>query len=435
MAPAGTVGPERHRLAVTDSFSPAQRSVARTGRWTVVILGSSQVSGVTLIHPCTHPYKVINFKSLRILCLSICLVGFGLACSPSPSDVDGRGPGDNPADPLASALVTPVHVRVTPATAAGIGRQATAAGVLEAFRTATVAAETDGRVVSRSVEPGDPVSAGQALVTLDNEKALIARNQAQARVRSREVDLEQAGNELERGRDLRAREFISEDALENLGFTAARARSALEAARADLDAAARVLADTEVRAPFAGIAERVHVHVGDYLKSGTPVVALADFSRVRIKAGVTAREAELLAGAESARVTLDAIGAAGFSGRINSLARVSDAATGTYTLEIWLEDLPGDLRDRLREGMLATVYLPHADARAPLTVPSTAVFRRGGAMHVFVVNAGHALLVPVDTGRTNGPVVEVLGGLAEGDLVVTDGQFALRDGAPVTVED
>ncbi len=307
--------------------------------------------------------------------------------------------------------------------------------MLEAFRTATVAAETDGRVVTRSVEPGDPVEAGQALVTLDNEKARIARDQASARARSREVDLEQAGNELARGRDLHAREFISEDTLENLGFTEARASSALAAARADLAAAERVLADTEVRSPFTGIAERVHVHVGDYLKPGTPAVTLADFSSARIKAGVTAREAELLQGADSAEVTLDALGATRFIGRINSLARMSDAATGTYTLEIWLEDIPGDLPDRLREGMLATVYLPYTDASASLTVPSAAVFRRGGAMHVFVVNAGRALLTPVGTGRTNGPTVEVLSGLEEGDLVVTDGQFALRNGAPVTVED
>ena len=327
-----------------------------------------------------------------------------------------------------------MHVRVTPVSASDIGRQATAAGIVEAFRTATVAAETDGRVVTRSVEPGDPVQARQVLVTLDNEKALIARDQANARVRARRVDLEQAGNELQRGRNLHAQEFISEDALEALGFAAARAKSALEGARADLAAAERVLADTEVRAPFTGIAELVHVHEGDYLRPGTPVVTLSDFSKARIKAGVTAREALLLQGAESAEVTLDTFGAAAFRGQISSLARVSDAVTGTYTLEIWLQDLPADLSGRLREGMLATVYLPYADA-ATLTVPSTAVFRRGGTMHVFLVNDGHARLRPVRTGRTNGPSVEVLEGLVDGDLVVTDGQFALRDGAPVTVED
>ncbi len=328
-----------------------------------------------------------------------------------------------------------MHVRVKSVAPADIRRQATAAGVVEAFRTATVAAETNGRVTSRSVEPGDAVSAGQALITLDRERARIARDRARAGIRSREIDREQARNELQRGRDLHAREFISEDTLESLAFAEARARSALEAARAQLAAAERVLADTEVRAPFAGIAEQVHVHEGDYLNPGTPVATLADFSMARIKAGVTAREATLLQDARQADVTLDVLGAEPLPGRINSVSRISEPSTGTYTLEIWLEDLNEALRGRLREGMLATVYLPYADAAASLAVPSVAVFRRGGAMHVFAVNSGRASLTPVRIGRTNGPTVEVLEGLAAGDRVVIDGQFALRDGAPVTVED
>ncbi len=56
-------------------------------------------------------------------------------------------------------------------------------------------------------------------------------------------------------------------------------------------------------------------------------------------------------------------------------------------------------------------------------------------MHVFVVNDEHAVLRPVQTGRSNGPVIEILGGLGAGETVVTDGQFALRDGARVIVED
>ena len=318
---------------------------------------------------------------------------------------------------------------------ADLQRQTTAAGVVEAFRKATVAAETHGRVTLRSVEPGEPVDAGQVLVNLDTERSRIARDEARAMVRSGEIDLREARNELRRGQDLHAREFVSRDILESLHFAEARARAALGAARARLAAAERVLIDAEVRAPFGGIAERIHVHEGDYVNPGTPVATLADFSRVRIKVGITAREAALLEGVGHADLTLDALGADRLRGRINSVARVSEPATGTYTLELWLEDLAEDVRSGLREGMLATVRLPHASAAARLTVPSAAVFRRDGVMHVFVVRDGHATLTPVRTGRNNGPAVEVLEGLAEGDAVVTDGQFALRDGAGVIVED
>lgn len=383
----------------------------------------------------TRIYFFISFRKLRNYIRLICLFGGIAGCQDAPDSTGSANQPSRSMDPLASALVTPVHVRVEAASLAGIYRQATAAGVVEPFRTATVAAETNGRVTSRSVEPGNPVSAGQVLVTLDKERALIARDQALARVDAGATDVRQTGNELRRGRDLHAREFISEDTLESLDFAAARARSALQAARAELAAAERVLADTEVRAPFSGIAEQVHVHEGDYLNPGIPVATLADFSRARVKAGITAREAALLQGAERADLTLDVLGADPLAGSISSIARVADAATGTYTLEIWLQDLEDELQSRLRGGMLATVYLPDTNSAAGLTVPSVAAFRRGGAMHVFTLRSGRAVLTPVQIGRSNGPTVEVLEGLAAGDLVVVDGQFALRDGASVTVKD
>ena len=367
--------------------------------------------------------------------VAACLIGGAWGCADRAADPGQEGDAAVSGDVVNSALVTPVHVRVALAGMADLNRETTAAGVVEAFRTATVAAETHGRVTLRSVEPGDRVEAGQVLVNLDSERARIARDEARAMVRAREIDLREAHNELRRGRDLHAREFISRDVLESLHFAQARAAAGLRAARAQLAAAERVLADADVRAPFPGIAEHVHVHEGDYVNPGTPVATLADFSRARIRAGVTAREAAVLEGVGHAELTLDVLGAEPLRARINSVARVSEPATGTYALELWLEGIAEDARGGLREGMLATVHLPHGGSAARLTVPSAAVFRRDGAMHVFVVNEGHASLRPVRTGRSNGPVIEVVDGLAAGEVVVTDGQFALRDGASVIVED
>ena len=99
-------------------------------------------------------------------------------------------------------------------------------------------------------------------------------------------------------------------------------------------------------------------------------------------------------------------------------------------MEIWLDDD----RQLVREGMLATVYLPYASQEQHLTVPASAVFRRNGTMHAFVVTDDRAELRPVRTGRSDAIQVEVLEGLAEGEAVVTEGQFALRDGAMVRIE-
>ncbi|MCY4212510.1 MAG: efflux RND transporter periplasmic adaptor subunit [Gammaproteobacteria bacterium] len=354
---------------------------------------------------------------------------FAAACSPVEEQAEARNvapaEGHNPA----AALYTPVEVRVATVRSAQLRQQATVPGVIEAFRKAVVAAEVDARVAIRSVEPGDPVQAGQPLVLLDDERARIARDQAAAEVRRSEASAAQADSELVRGRDLFARQFISEDRLDALRFAVRRNRAQAVAAKAQLEAAQRALADTKVRAPFAGTAEQLHVQAGDYVKRGEAIATVADFSRARVRAGVTASEASRLSGARTAELTLDALGGRRLSGRVQSVARLSDPASGTYPVEIWVEDPEG----ALREGMVATVHVRYAAVDSPASVPAEAVFRRSGAMHVFVVESQRAQLRPVRTGRTGDGQVEIIDGLAAGETVVVDGQFALRDGAQVSV--
>lgn len=361
--------------------------------------------------------------------LVIGLAFFAAACSPVEEQVEAGQAPQAQGQPLPTALSTPVQVRTASVQSAQLHWQASVPGVIEAFRKAVVAAEVDARVVARSVEPGDPVQAGQPLLLLDDERARIARDQAAAELRRSEANAAQADSELIRGRDLFARQFISEDRLDALRFNLQRNRAQAVAAKAQLAAAQRALADTTIRAPFAGTAEQIHVQVGDYLKRGAAVATVADFSLARVRAGVTASEAGRLDGAETAELALDALGGRRLSGRIQSVARLSEPASGTYPVEIWVEDPEG----RLREGMVATVHVPYAVVDSPASVPAEAVFRRGGTMHVFVVESERAHLRPVRTGRTGGGQVEIIDGLATGETVVIDGQFALRDGAQVTI--
>ena len=365
--------------------------------------------------------------------------------APAASSAVGQGS-------LNAALMAPVQVRVAAVRRQDLQQEAKVSGVVSAFRKATVAAEVAGRVVRRAVEPGSKVGAGQVLVALDAERARLAKEQAAANLGTRQINAKEAESELARGRDLFARKFISHDRLEDLNFAVQRAHSELTAAKAQLAAAERALADTLVKAPFDGIAEEMHVHVGDYLKVGVAVATVADFSRARVRAGVTAAEAELLAGVKAelaldalggsaddqgrnlhigakAELALDVLGGQRLVGAVNSVARISDPATGTYAVEIWVDGSQANLR----EGMVATVHLPYAAGPSRPAVPNSAVLRRGGTLHVFVVEDGNAWLRPVRAGRRNGTSVEVLEGLAEGEWVVIDGQFALRDGAPVEI--
>ena len=333
-----------------------------------------------------------------------------------------------------SPLRTAVRVRVAPVVEECIERSGTVSGVVNAFHRATIAAETTGRVVTRHVEPGDVVDAGQVLIELDATRLRLAVEQAEATLRTREIDLAEARRELGRGNRLLGDDAISQSRHDAQRFAVDRAESAESLARIALRTAKRNLADATVRAPLAGSVEEVQVDVGDHVSPGRPLATLVDLSRVRIHAGVTSTEAAGLQPGTPAPVVLAELGGTAVEAEIHSVGRVADPASGTYTVELWL-DSPDGL---LREGMVAQVRLPVEAGRRNPVVPRAALIRSEAGMTVFVVDqsSGEARAVarPVRIGRSNAEKVEVLDGVSVGEEVVIDGLFALRDGAPVLVE-
>jgi len=333
-----------------------------------------------------------------------------------------------------SPLRTAVRVRVAPVVEESIERSGTVSGVVHAFHRASIAAEATGRVVERRVEPGEVVEAGQALIELDATRLSLAVEQAEAMLRTREIDLAEASRELGRGDRLLGDDAISQSRHDAQRFAVDRAKSAESLARVALRTAKRNLADATVRAPFAGSVEEVQVDVGDHVGPGRPLATMVDFSRARIHAGVTGTEAAGLQPGTPAPVVLEELGGTAVEAEIHSVGRLADPASGTYTVELWL-DSPDGL---LREGMVAQVRLPVEAGRRNPVVPRAALIRREAGMAVFVVEQSsgepRAVARPVRIGRSNAEKVEVLEGLSVGEEVVIDGLFALRDGAPVLVE-
>jgi RND family efflux transporter MFP subunit len=328
----------------------------------------------------------------------------------------------------------PLRVRVAPVREGHIVRGGEVTGVVRAFRGATVSAETTGRVVERYVEPGDEVESGQALLLLDDTRLRLAAEQAQAKVAARKIDVKEAGLELARGEELVRGRTMSRSKREALGFAVERAKNGLLLAEVALKESERALAHATVRAPFAGSIETVHVDVGDYLAPGTPVTDLVDLSRARLQAGVTASEATELSAGSRATAIFEDLGGSVVSGEIRSIGRVADPASGTYRIEMWLDNPGGDLR----EGMVGRMRFPlRAEASRPI-VPRSALVRREGRIALFVIedtpDGPRASARSVRVGRNDGEQVEVLEGAARGERVVIEGLFALHDGARVHVE-
>ena len=352
-----------------------------------------------------------------------------LALSVGACGGDGQG---SSAEGASAVTLGEVRTRVDTARAqsARLSLDKDYAGVVTPFRKAMVAAEVGGRVVERLVEPGDQVSEGDALIVLDAARARIAKDRAKAGLESRRVELLDATRNLQRGQQLAQGGAISDREHDALSLISDRARAALQVAEAALRDAAKNLEDTRVLAPFDGRVEVVSVQVGDFLAPGRNVASLLDFSKARVRVGVTAGEAASLSAGTPVRIGFEAIQRGSVKGRIKSVGH-SAVDQGVFPVEVWIE---GEAATGLREGMVVSVALTSARSSPQIVVPASAVFRRDGATHVFRVEADNrARLVTVTTGLASAGRVEIASGLSAGDEVITQGQFALGDGAPVEV--
>lgn len=324
-----------------------------------------------------------------------------------------------------------------------------AGGVVQAQVTAMITARVLAPVREVRVAPGDRVRAGQVLVVLDatdlSAGAASARAAAQAAadgMRASTADVQAADAALalakathDRVATLAAKQSATAHELDEAkaGLRAAEARAAgarARATQADSEVArlraaslqaATVESFTRLTAPFHGVVTARMVEVGNMAAPGTPLIRLEDTRRFRLELRIDESRARGLEIGAAVPVVLDSAGPARLEGRVAEIARAVDADARAVLVKV---DLPEGTA--VRSGVFGRAVLPDAGRRV-LTVPASAVARRGQVATVFVVDQGIARVRMVSLRGT-----EVLAGLAEGDVVIVDPPAGLVDGRPVT---
>ncbi len=328
-----------------------------------------------------------------------------------------------------------IRVRVATAEVMPLQGTITVPGVVHPFQKASIAAKMPGRVAERLVEPGDVVVKGAPLLRLDETDLRLATEEARIALRLAEVDVADAKRELDRGLRLSKENTISKSEMDGRRTTYERASASQAHAVVARAKAKQALADATVKAPFDGSVEEVDADVGEYLQPGALVATLCDFSKARVRAGVTATEASQLVPDQSANIGFDTLGGAQVTAAIRSIARIPDEGSGTYAIELWLAEPD----PRLREGMIGEVHLERTPGEQHPVVPRSAILRRAGRMTLFVVDETNGETRAeerlIRSGRNDGELVEILDGIHAGEKVVIDGHFALGNGALVFVDE
>jgi len=320
-----------------------------------------------------------------------------------PAGSVGGGPPGGFAVPVEVAMVVGESVR----------DEATAVGTLRSNESVTVRPEVSGRIAQINFTEGGRVEKGAVMVALDASVQQAELQQARASLALNQQN-------LKRTEQLLAERFISQSALD-------QAVANLKVSEANVQLAEAKLSKTRIQAPFAGVIGIRRVSVGEYIKEGQDLVTLEDTSALKVDFRVPEIFLARVEKNQSLSVASDALPGVSYPATVYAIDPVVDENGRALYLRALLKNTDG----RLRPGMFVRVRLVLAERNEALVVPEEAIVPGGNEQFVFKVVDGKAARVRVETGVRRGGKVEIRGGLARGDTIVTAGQIKLRDGVAV----
>ena len=314
----------------------------------------------------------------------------------------------------------------------------TVRGVNEVY----IMAKVPARVTAIYVKPGDRVSAGQTLLTLDssdyestirNAEAVVAL--AEAGKKTHEIQLENARLGYERiqklfdagaasQRDLEA----AKSAVEMLETGSTEA--SLEQAQAALLGAQTQLSHCTITSPISGVVGSVNLSLGDTASPTSPAATVSDTSRLEIETLVSESEVSYIKTGTEVNVLVKAAGEKPFKGKVDSVASVADPMKRNYTVKVVLDNPD----NKIKSGMFAEVVISTVSKDDVLTVALAAVIPRSGRQIVYTVdNKNRAREIEVQTGLRDNNYVEIVSGLKGGEKVITKGNTLVNNGTLVRV--
>lgn len=244
-----------------------------------------------------------------------------------------------------------------------------------------------------------------------------------------ENDLRTTG--FERQRKELALSDLSTTEKEKAGIELAMAELAVKVEETNLAQIEENLVRMRIVAPAAGIVASSGVEIGKWATKETAIVVLAITTPMIVRLRFPEREIPLLLSGQKVAIASPTLSrsAPPIEGKVDQVSRIVDASSGT--VEVRVEVLDPD--PELRPGMLVRCRIEVLHRADAIVVPKRSVLHEKGESHLFRVVDGKAVRTAVELGFAEEDEIEIRGGVAEGELVVTVGNKTIKDGTPVTV--
>ncbi|MGK2871959.1 MAG: efflux RND transporter periplasmic adaptor subunit [Alphaproteobacteria bacterium] len=301
-------------------------------------------------------------------------------------------------------------------------------GQLEAMTAPMIAAEVDGRISAILADEGQEVEAGQALAMLDKTDFLLSKQLMEADIRRLEALGRGQGLKVGRLRTLVQKKSATQAALDDARAEFDAMKAQIVSAQIRLKQADRNIVKSEIVSPVNGHVDDRKISVGDYVRVGMPLFHLTSRAHLKVRlpypeslGGVLRRGLPVrLVSPIAPDVTVEA--------EVTEIRPVITPENRAIHVIVDVRN-PG----LWEPGASVSGKVQVARRANAVSIPEISVVLRPAGTVVYIVEDGVAKQQMVQTGLRLEGQVEILSGLAAGQVVAMDGAGFLTDGAPVEV--
>jgi membrane fusion protein, multidrug efflux system len=372
-----------------------------------------------------HPVNIKTGRNLLRIGLVLCIAA-GLSCSRK----------DSPDQKSKSAATKSVLVSAGSVEKKSFPVELKTFGNVEACSTAFVKSEVGGKITTIHFRKGQKIHKGDLLFTIDPRPFQAALDQAQANLDRAEVGRTEARKNEARDAELLKKGILAQSDYDRSQALADALDAEVRADRAAVETARLQLEHCLIRSPIDGLAGNLLINEGNLIKaSENNLVTIKQIQPIEVFFSIPQKvfpkvKTYMAAGG----LSVQALPPEENTPEIGNLFFVDNAVDKT-TGTILIGAVFQNEKERLWPGQYVNITLTLEVRPDAVVVPAKAVQTGRDGKYVFVIKADQTVVIrPIVTGSTAGNEVVVDQGLQPGELVVTDGQFRLTDGAKVEIK-
>ncbi len=289
-------------------------------------------------------------------------------------------------------------------------------GTMESNESVEIKSEIDGTIEKINFTEGSMVKSGDLLMEMDKKKLTSTYDQASSNLKLAETTARRYEN-LVKSKAVSQQEYD-------------QAAASLESNRATAALVQEELDDATITAPFDGIIGERFISVGQYISRGTLLTTLFNQDPMKVVFRMPERYLGNIKNGQTVNIRVAAYKDKTYEGEVFFIDPKVDETTRTVLAKAKVPNPDG----KLLQGMFADVELIWDVKKDAIVVPETALIVKGDTVSVYAVAEGDtAELRVVTTGKRTDGMVEILSGVNEGDVVITEGYQKIGPGSKVNV--